>query len=270
MFNKKKSYDSRLQEFCYFIFYHYSFKEESKVVTSVQHDRITAAIEHTKQVLRNHETVTQEGTSLSTVSCLKDVADNTASITDAGSARVKKEENSQETDTSGKHSSNNCEENESKRIKREGDDDVMSLLSAQSIRERENKRLGEEILELLNRPSARERSVAQHFRSQGGAKVREFCPRGTAEECIKSQGRLDKITSCGKLHFRKIIQPHTDESLGDCSFLNTCFHMDTCRYVHYEVDYSGMEELAESSAEQISSLEGEGSYTFIVFIHYIN
>jgi len=27
------------------------------------------------------------------------------------------------------------------------------------------------------------------------------------------------------------------ESLGDCSFLNTCFHMDTCKYVHYQVDY---------------------------------
>ncbi|XP_017103172.1 N(6)-adenosine-methyltransferase MT-A70-like protein [Drosophila bipectinata] len=41
---------------------------------------------------------------------------------------------------------------------------------------------------------------------------------------------------CTKLHFKKIIQSHTDESLGDCSFLNTCFHMATCKYVHYEVD----------------------------------
>lgn len=38
---------------------------------------------------------------------------------------------------------------------------------------------------------------------------------------------------CSKLHFKKIIQGHTDESLGDCSFLNTCFHMDTCKYVCY-------------------------------------
>ncbi|KAF2354646.1 MT-A70-like [Trinorchestia longiramus] len=129
-------------------------------------------------------------------------------------------------------------------------DDVMSLLSAPSIRERESKRVGEEILELLNKPTAREQSVAQHFRSQGGAKVREFCPRGTAEECIRwREGRKGWMQeeggggSCGKLHFRKIVQAHTDESLGDCSFLNTCFHMDSCRYVHYEVDYSGMEEL---------------------------
>jgi len=27
------------------------------------------------------------------------------------------------------------------------------------------------------------------------------------------------------------------ESLGDCSFLNTCFHMETCKYVHYQIDY---------------------------------
>ncbi len=27
------------------------------------------------------------------------------------------------------------------------------------------------------------------------------------------------------------------EALGDCSFLNTCFHMDMCKYVHYEIDY---------------------------------
>ncbi|KAF8570394.1 hypothetical protein P879_06947 [Paragonimus westermani] len=28
------------------------------------------------------------------------------------------------------------------------------------------------------------------------------------------------------------------ESLGDCSFLNTCFHVDTCKYVHYTIDYT--------------------------------
>uniref|UniRef100_A0A336K036 mRNA m(6)A methyltransferase n=1 Tax=Culicoides sonorensis TaxID=179676 RepID=A0A336K036_CULSO len=53
----------------------------------------------------------------------------------------------------------------------------------------------------------------------------------------------EEITTfkCNKLHFKKIIQIHTDESLGDCSFLNTCFHMDSCKYVHYEVDTSFIE-----------------------------
>ncbi|KAL9276007.1 putative N6-adenosine-methyltransferase MT-A70-like [Drosera capensis] len=39
-----------------------------------------------------------------------------------------------------------------------------------------------------------------------------------------------------KVHFRRIIAPHTDVNLGDCSFLDTCRHMKTCKYVHYELD----------------------------------
>ncbi|XP_063218308.1 N6-adenosine-methyltransferase catalytic subunit [Bacillus rossius redtenbacheri] len=110
--------------------------------------------------------------------------------------------------------------------------DLMSLLSMPSIREKENKKVGEEILDLLSKPTAKERSLAERFRSQGGAQVMEFCPHGTKMECAK----FSSASPCKKLHFKKIIQKHTDESLGDCSFLNTCFHMDTCKYVHYEVD----------------------------------
>ncbi|CAF0732700.1 unnamed protein product [Adineta steineri] len=44
------------------------------------------------------------------------------------------------------------------------------------------------------------------------------------------------INTCGKVHFRRLIKPHTDEQLGDCSFLNTCFHMETCKYIHYQID----------------------------------
>jgi mRNA (2'-O-methyladenosine-N6-)-methyltransferase len=65
------------------------------------------------------------------------------------------------------------------------------------------------------------------FVSLTGAQVMEFCPHGTKVECTK----VNASEPCKKLHFKKIIQKHTDESLGDCSFLNTCFHMDTCKYV---------------------------------------
>lgn len=122
------------------------------------------------------------------------------------------------------------------------DDSIESLLSLPSAREKETKKLGEEILELLSKPTAKERSLVEKFRSQGGAQVQEFCPHGTKEECIKVS---DTNEPCNKLHFKKIIQKHTDESLGDCSFLNTCFHMDTCKYVHYEVDYSTVNQLSK-------------------------
>ncbi|XP_050428618.1 N6-adenosine-methyltransferase subunit METTL3 [Adelges cooleyi] len=111
----------------------------------------------------------------------------------------------------------------------ESDDDIMSLISMPSIREKEIKKISEEIMELLNKPTVKERSLAESFRSKGGTHVMEFCPHGTRSDCM--EGHV-----CKKLHFKKIIQLHTDESLGDCSFLNTCFHMDTCKYVHYEVD----------------------------------
>ncbi|KAH3667783.1 hypothetical protein WICMUC_005315 [Wickerhamomyces mucosus] len=37
-----------------------------------------------------------------------------------------------------------------------------------------------------------------------------------------------------KIHFVPIIKSHTDLSLGDCSYLDTCHKADTCRYVHYQ------------------------------------
>lgn len=131
--------------------------------------------------------------------------------------------------------------------------DIMSLLSLPSAKEKQHKQVGEEILELLSKPTAKELQLTEKFRSQGGTQVMEFCPHGTRVECMKAQklaeenhitdsptdDKNDGETSeskCNKLHFKKIIQAHTDVVLGDCSFLNTCFHMSTCKYVHYQVD----------------------------------
>lgn len=139
--------------------------------------------------------------------------------------------------------------------------DIMSLLSLPSAKEKQHKQVGEEILELLSKPTAKELQLTEKFRSQGGTQVMEFCPHGTRVECLKAQQLAEEnhITDspsppeekvdgensndikpmtlkCNKLHFKKIIQAHTDLVLGDCSFLNTCFHMSTCKYVHYQVD----------------------------------
>lgn len=65
----------------------------------------------------------------------------------------------------------------------------------------------------------------------------------TTDDLIEEEiiTKVDSPIKCNKLHFKKIIQQHTDESLGDCSFLNTCFHMDSCKYVHYKADSSVIE-----------------------------
>ncbi|KAM7026437.1 LOW QUALITY PROTEIN: N(6)-adenosine-methyltransferase catalytic subunit METTL3 [Acridotheres tristis] len=126
---------------------------------------------------------------------------------------------------------------EAKRCRRAAASDVdleiESLLSQQSTKEQQSKKVSQEILELLNTTTAKEQSIVEKFRSRGRAQVQEFCDHGTKEECVKASGAE---RPCRKLHFRRIINKHTDESLGDCSFLNTCFHMDTCKYVHYEID----------------------------------
>ncbi|MBN3299766.1 MTA70 methyltransferase, partial [Amia calva] len=113
------------------------------------------------------------------------------------------------------------------------DMEIESLLSQQSTKEQQNKKVSREILELLNTSSAKEQSIVEKFRSRGRAQVQEFCDHGTKEECVRAR---ESGQHCTKLHFRRIINKHTDETLGDCSFLNTCFHMDTCKYVHYEID----------------------------------
>ncbi|KAF6724462.1 N6-adenosine-methyltransferase subunit METTL3 [Oryzias melastigma] len=113
------------------------------------------------------------------------------------------------------------------------DMEIESLLNQQSTKEQQSKKVSREILELLNASTAKEQSIVEKFRSRGRAQVQEFCDHGTKEECVRSG---DTPQPCTKLHFRRIINKHTDESLGDCSFLNTCFHMDTCKYVHYEID----------------------------------
>lgn len=117
------------------------------------------------------------------------------------------------------------------------DVNIESLLSLPTIREKESIKVGEEILQLLSKPTAKERSLIERFRSADGGQVQEFCLHGTKEECVKMSSSTEK-KPCEKLHFKKIIQKHTEESLGDCSFLNTCFHMESCKYVHYQVDFS--------------------------------
>lgn len=137
-------------------------------------------------------------------------------------------------------------ESESKRARpsSEAQDDILSLLSTQSAKEKQDQEQRDEILSLLSQPTAKERTLMDAFRSQSGGGVREFCTHSTKSECMRvTQNRKP----CEKLHFAKILQAHTDESLGDCSFLNTCFHMDTCKYIHYEVD---AEDLRSSVSER--------------------
>ncbi|XP_031561596.1 N6-adenosine-methyltransferase subunit METTL3-like [Actinia tenebrosa] len=159
------------------------------------------------------------------------VAQELNNDTDEKSSSRKRKRESESSDTSAKGAIS------SKSLKTDSDDELQALLSMPTMKEQETKKVGTDILDLLNVPSHQQQSTLEKFKSQGGAFVHEFCESGTRADCQKNKpGQI-----CKKVHFRKILQKHTDESLGDCSFLNTCFHMDTCKYVHYEVDYNDME-----------------------------
>ena len=109
------------------------------------------------------------------------------------------------------------------------------LLSVKSVREKESKQMGSEIQDLLNAKSVMEQLKLQNFKSAGGSQLREFCSHKTKDDCRRAR---NSKKACSKLHFHRIVHPHTDQSLGDCSFLNTCFHMETCKFVHYSIDDS--------------------------------
>jgi mRNA (2'-O-methyladenosine-N6-)-methyltransferase len=62
-----------------------------------------------------------------------------------------------------------------------------------------------------------------------------FCPHGTREVCPDG-------LRCKNVHFERALRPHTEIMLGDCSYLNTCHRMDTCRYVHWVLEDPGVGE----------------------------
>ncbi|RUS13753.1 N6-adenosine-methyltransferase 70 kDa subunit [Endogone sp. FLAS-F59071] len=107
--------------------------------------------------------------------------------------------------------------------------DIDHLLNAPSFKESQEDTVLNDISDLVEK-----KTVAEHlvWRSKDN-KFREFCACGTKVECRKQR---KPNRTCVKVHFRPVIRPHTDENLGDCSYLNTCHRMDSCKYVHYELD----------------------------------
>ncbi|XP_066319049.1 probable N6-adenosine-methyltransferase MT-A70-like [Miscanthus floridulus] len=121
------------------------------------------------------------------------------------------------------------------KLRTEEDDlkDLELLLNKKTYREKQNTKTGEELLDLIHRPTAKETAVAAKFKTKGGSQLKEYCTNLTKEDCRRQTG---SFVACDKVHFRRIIAPHTDTNLGDCSFLDTCRHTKACKYVHYELD----------------------------------
>ncbi|KAL3132362.1 hypothetical protein ABBQ32_008938 [Trebouxia sp. C0010 RCD-2024] len=111
--------------------------------------------------------------------------------------------------------------------------DLDALLSKQTVQGRARTERGEGLLELIQKPTAKESATVEKFRTAGGPAVREYCPHLTKEDCCCAHQRP---FACDKLHFKRLIFPWTDPTLGNCSYLDTCRHMKGCKYIHYELD----------------------------------
>lgn len=109
---------------------------------------------------------------------------------------------------------------------------VEELLQAPTARQRQLIDQGDELRQLLAEPTARQSFTAQKFMNKSQS-MAQFCAHGSRDDCRAASGFM---SACAKIHFRKVIQPWTDESLGDCSYLDTCRHIEKCKYVHYALD----------------------------------
>ena len=121
-------------------------------------------------------------------------------------------------------------------------DKAQELIAHKSFKQRQHHETARQIHDLISTPTAKETMQLEKFKCQK-QRIIEFCTYLTLFEC-KRQQRIaifkakspTKYTFCHKLHYRPVNSASTERKLGDCSFLNTCFHMETCKYIHYELD----------------------------------
>lgn len=128
-------------------------------------------------------------------------------------------------------------------------DDLAQLLQFKSVKERDRLEKGEELMELLDRKTARQQQKLQQYQT-GGAAVREHCPHLTKEACRAARGQPH---ACHRLHQRKILYPWTGESLGNCSYLDTCRDVRRCKFVHYELDLESDQPGQEAAGQQLGA-----------------
>ncbi|KAG6832914.1 hypothetical protein H0H92_004798 [Tricholoma furcatifolium] len=87
-----------------------------------------------------------------------------------------------------------------------------------------------EVYAILQRSTARGRLLAEQFRSTEDT-FEPICSHVTKDDCAKArrliQGPSSSLTVCDRVHFRALIRPHTDATLGHCSYLNTCYSEPT-------------------------------------------
>eukprot|EP00457_Paulinella_chromatophora_P003447 gb/GEZN01003455.1/.p1 GENE.gb/GEZN01003455.1/~~gb/GEZN01003455.1/.p1 ORF type:complete len:669 (-),score=98.76 gb/GEZN01003455.1/:68-2074(-) len=123
----------------------------------------------------------------------------------------------------------------------DGPDLLADLLSAPSAQEAKRKIQEAKIQELLSGKTTHERNIEDKYKSrEGSMTVLAYCEDVTIPKCRLRRARCDRV------HYIKVVTPGlTDESLGNCSYLDACRHKQKCRAVHYEIDQENLRLLKE-------------------------
>ncbi|KAF8901684.1 MT-A70-domain-containing protein [Gymnopilus junonius] len=96
-----------------------------------------------------------------------------------------------------------------------------------------------EVYNILQKSTAKGRLLAEQFRSRE-ENFDPICSHITKDDCAKARraacvdqfhngasGSTPPGSICDRVHFRPLIRPHTDVTLGHCSYLNTCYSEPT-------------------------------------------
>jgi mRNA (2'-O-methyladenosine-N6-)-methyltransferase len=102
------------------------------------------------------------------------------------------------------------------------------------------------------------RSLIEHFEP--------ICPHITKDDCMKAQWSQSSsplspsgpptVTICDLVHFRPLLRPHTDPTLGHCSYLNTCYSEPTYAHSPSIPPFPGSSHTQAMPGPNVSGLRG--------------
>lgn len=87
------------------------------------------------------------------------------------------------------------------------------------------------MVDLLARPTLLESATAHSFKTDGV--IVPICDHGTRHACQLANPQPAGAPPCPLVHVRRLLFPHTDQSLGDCSYLSSCRRPMTCKVRPY-------------------------------------
>lgn len=135
-----------------------------------------------------------------------------------------------------------------------------------SLRELANDILGKQcsqltnniswITKMLQEPTALEQAAIDNMIDKLvlRTEITEICDSSSWKYCMDHH----RGKCANKIHFEKVIESHTDVSLGDCAYLDSCFKGKLCRFVHYRIkvpsDSARVGDQITKSASQNQSL----------------